>query len=291
MLKNIESLLKKQVVGQDEAIIRIAQSLRKARHNIKGKDKTIGTFLFLGPTGVGKTETAKALARSYFGSEKQMIRIDMNQYQGENALPQLLGNTKSNEPGFLVKAVRETPFTVVLLDELEKASQEVTNLLLTILDEGYLTDSFGRRVSFENTLIIATSNAASEEIRKKVEQTEDHATLTNYITETVLSQKIFSPELINRFDAVVVYKPLNKENLNRIASLLLSSLNTQLEQKRLKVNITEELKNSIVNLGHNPQFGARPMRRIIQEKVEDYIAQGILENKFREDEIITIPQF
>lgn len=287
-LKNLEELLHQYVINQEQAINLIAQSLRRARLEIGAKGKPIGTFLFLGPTGVGKTETAKTLARVYFGSENKMIRIDMNQQQGKEAIPALLGNTQTNEPGILTKAVRDNPFTVVLLDEIEKASSEVLNLFLTILDEGYVNDSFGRRVSFENTIIIGTSNAGSEFIRQKIGDGSNIDNLPKELAEYVLREKIFSPEFVNRFDAVVVYKPLTPQHLQKIAKLMLTKLNERLSEKKISVDITDTLVNKIAEIGYDPQFGARPMKRVIAEKVEDYIARRLLNEEIKAGDVVQI---
>lgn len=287
-LKNLEELLHQYVVDQEQAINLIAQSLRRARLEISAKGKPIGTFLFLGPTGVGKTETAKTLARVYFGSENKMVRIDMSQQQGKEAILDLLGNPNTQEPGILVKAVRDNPFTVLLLDEIEKAGEEVLNLFLTILDEGYINDSFGRRVSFENTIIIGTSNAGSEFIRQKIGEGSNIESLPKELTEYVLREKIFSPEFVNRFDAVVVYKPLTQEHLQKIARLMLAKLNERLSEKKISVNITDTLVNKIAEIGYDPQFGARPMKRVIQEKVEDYIARRLLNEEIKPGDKVEI---
>lgn len=287
-LQNLESLLHESIIDQEQAINEIAKSLRRARLEISGKGKPLGTFLFLGPTGVGKTETAKTLARVYFGSEKQMVRFDMSQYQGAGAIDNLLGFRSTSEPGALTSAVRDNPFTVVLLDEIEKASPEVLNVLLPILDEGYITDNFGRKVSFENTLIIGTSNAGSEFIRSKIQENPNNENLGKELTEYVLREKIFTPEFINRFDGVVVYKPLTEEHLRQIARLMLTKLNKRLEEKRISVNITTDLVEKIAKAGYDPQFGARPMKRVIAEKVEDYIAQKLLNNEIKTGDTVTI---
>lgn len=287
-LLKLEELLHQYVIDQEQAINAIALSLRRARLEISGKGKPIGTFLFLGPTGVGKTETAKTLARVYFGSEAQMVRIDMSQYQGSKAITSLLGNTETEEPGILTKAVRDTPFTVVLLDEIEKASSDVLNLFLTILDEGYINDSFGRKVSFENTIIIGTSNAGSEFIRQKLTEGTVTETLSKDLTEYVLREKIFTPEFINRFDAVVVYRPLTEEHLKQIARLMLNKLNERLAEKKISVNITEDLVTKIAKAGFDPEFGARPMKRVIAEKVEDYIARRLLNEEILAGDVVDI---
>ncbi len=287
-LANIEKLLHEHVIDQEQAIEEIGKSLRRSRLDISAKGKPIGTFLFLGPTGVGKTETAKSLSRVYFGSEKTMIRLDMSQYQGTDSVNKLLGNAQNNDSGVLIKLVRDNPFSVLLLDEIEKASQEVLNLFLTILDEGYITDSFAKKVSFEHTIIIGTSNAGSEYIRQRINEGIEAHNLSKELTEYVLNQKIFTPEFINRFDAVVVYRPLTEEHLKMIARLMLEKLNKRLEPKKISVNISQTLIDKIAKEGFDPQFGARPMKRVIQEKIEDYIAKRLLNEEIKEGNIVTI---
>ncbi|MBI2029778.1 ATP-dependent Clp protease ATP-binding subunit [Candidatus Gottesmanbacteria bacterium] len=286
-LINLENLLHEHIINQEEAITEIARSLRRARLELASKGKPIGTFLFLGPTGVGKTETAKALARVYFGSEKLLNRIDMSQFQDSQSVKDLIGNTQNSEPGILVKAVRDNPFSVLLLDEIEKASKDILNILLPILDEGYIMDSFGRKVSFTNTIIIGTSNAGSEFIRQRIQENADN--LSKELTEYVLREKIFSPEFINRFDSVVVYKPLTKEHLKLIARLMLTKLNKRMEPKKITVEITDDLIEKISSQGYDPQFGARPMNRVILEKVEDHIAQGMLNGTIKAGDKVIIP--
>lgn len=290
-LKNLEELLHRYVINQEQAIRFLAQSLRRARLDISDKGKPIGAFLFLGPTGVGKTETAKTLARVYFGSETQMVRIDMSQQQTNSSIQALLGNRETNTAGILTKAVRDTPFTVVLLDEIEKASKEVLNIFLTIIDEGYVTDSFAKKVDFTNTIIIGTSNAGSEFIRQYLEQKKDPNKLSSILTEHILKERIFSPEFINRFDAVVVYQPLSQNHLLQIARLMVEKLNQRLKKKKISVNISDSLLEQIVKYGYNPQFGAREMRRVIQEKVEDFIAKGLLDETIKSGETVDIPPF
>lgn len=288
-LTNLENLLHEHIINQEEAINDIARSLRRARLELTGKGKPIGTFLFLGPTGVGKTETAKALARVYFGSEKLLNRIDMSQYHDSQSVKDLIGNTQNSEPGILVKAVRDNPFSVLLLDEIEKAGKEILNILLPVLDEGYIMDSFGRKVSFSNTIIIGTSNAGSEFIRQKLSENENPENMTKELTEYVLREKIFTPEFINRFDGVVVYKPLTRAHLKLIARLMLTKLNKRMEAKKISVDITDSLIEKIANEGYDPQFGARPMNRVILEKVEDYIAQGLLNGTIKPGDNVIIP--
>lgn len=267
-LKNIETELAKRVIGQSQAIKAVSAALRRSRLQVGSDKKPIGSFLFLGPTGVGKTETAKALASHYFGDEKRMIRFDMSQYQQGSSVDELLGS--------LAEKVRNNPFSVLLLDELEKADSKLLNIFLTVLDEGYLTDFRGKKISFCDLVIIATSNAASELIRQKVSEGIDQDNLNKNIVEFIQRQGIFTPEFLNRFDAVVVFKPLSPKELGQVALLQLKELANRLLQKDIVLEITPELVNSVSQKGYSLEFGARPMKRWIADTVEDEIAKVLL---------------
>jgi len=300
-LMNLEKILHQRIIDQEEAIEQISKAMRRSRTGISSKNRPIGTFLFLGPTGVGKTETAKSLAFAYFGSEKRMIRFDLAEYQTPEAIDKAIGCLATKEPGLMATAIRENPFSLLLLDEIEKANPKFLNLLLTILDEGYFTDSFGQKIDCRNLIIIGTSNAGAEFIREKVSQiTPDEVamqkgesrdsfetnSLSKQIIEYVLKNQIFSPEFINRFDAVVVFKPLTPEHLKKIAELMLVNLNSRLPDCQIK--ITPELIEKVAQQGYDPAFGARPMRRIIQDKIEDQIAKKILAGEIKKGEVIEI---
>jgi len=287
-LINLEKILHQRIINQEEAVKQIAKAIRRARTGIASQTRPIGTFIFLGPTGVGKTETAKALASAYYGSEERMTRFDMSEYQGKDALNRAIGLVSTNQPGLLAKAIRENPFSLLLLDEIEKANFEILNLFLTILDEGYFTDVFGRKVDCRNLIIIATSNAGAEFIREKVAQRKVLKDFSKQVTEYVLQNQIFSPEFINRFDAVVVFKPLTSEHLEQIARLMLENLNQRLEPQKFQVKITEELIAKVAELGFHPEFGARPMKRLIQDKIEEQIAQKMLKGEIKKGEKINI---
>jgi len=308
-LANLEKILHQRIVNQEEAVEEIAKALRRARTGISAKNRPIGTFLFLGPTGVGKTETAKALAFTYFGADQMMIRFDMAEYQGGDALDRAIGAVALNEPGLFAKAIRENPFSLLLIDEVEKSNPKLLNLFLTILDEGYFTDAFGRRVDCRNLIIICTSNAGAEFIRQKVTQTtkdtsdgdrldppaggESHGSsevseFSKEVTEYVLRQQIFTPEFLNRFDAVVVFKPLSTKHLEKIAELLLKNLNLRLKEKECQIKITPQLIKRVAKLGYEPAFGARPMKRVIQDKIEDQIAQKLIKGEIKKGEEIKI---
>lgn len=278
-LANLEDFIHKRIVGQDTAVEALAKAMRRSVLSVSARNKPIGTFLFLGPTGVGKTETAKALAQAYFGDEKRMIRLDMSEFQGEEGEERLIGSSKTNQPGQLTAAISDNPFSVVLLDEIEKSPPVILNLFLTLLDEGYITDVIGRKISARQNIIIATSNAGAlyirDQIKKGVKGEALNKTLLNYILE----QKIFSPEFINRFDGVVVFEPLTQEQIALVARRMLEDLNDRLREKKLTLSVTDDLVNRLAAKGFDPVFGARAMRRYVQDQIEDEIAKKILSEK------------
>jgi ATP-dependent Clp protease ATP-binding subunit ClpC len=280
-LAHLEEILHQRVVNQELAVEQIAKAMRRARLGIAQRNKPLGTFLFLGPTGVGKTETAKALAESYFGNEEKMIRFDMSEYQGSDALKKVLGSRETEEPGIIASEIRKNPFSLLLLDEIEKAHREVLNLFLVILDEGFFTDAFARKIDCRNLIIIGTSNAGGEFIRQEISQGGDLSQLQEKVLDFVQKEEIFTPEFLNRFDAVVVYQPLSKEHLRAVAQLLLTRLNKRLKGRELTLKITDSLIEKLVDLGYNPSFGARPMNRVIQDRIEDQIAQKILSGELK----------
>lgn len=285
-LLNLENLIHQKIINQEEAVTEVSSALRRARTDISVRKGPMGCFLFLGPTGVGKTETAKVLAEIYFNSEKRMIRLDMSEFQNVTDIPRLLGSKE--EEGLLTAPVRENPFSLVLLDEFEKAHPNILNLFLQVLDEGHLTDSFGRKVSFGETIIIATSNAGYEIILEGLAKQTEWGQLKKKLLDFIFAKAIFRPELINRFDAVVLFKQLTRENLLAIAELLLQKLKKNLKEKEIDFIITGALKEKIVELGWNPVFGAREMRRVIQDKVENSLASAILANIIKRGDKVEI---
>ncbi len=280
ILLDLEEILHKRVVGQEEAINEISSALRRARTGVQTRKGPMGSFLFLGPTGVGKTETAKALAETYFNSEEKMVRIDMSEFQRIDDIPRLLGSEK--QPGILTSQVSENPFSLVLLDEIEKANPDILNVFLQVLDEGYVNDNLGRKVSFNNTIIIATSNAGYKTILKAIEENKEMPEIKKDLLAAIFEKGTFRPEFINRFDGTIVFKSLTKEDLLTIAQIQLNKLNNNLRAKKIELVITEELKNKIVELSYDPVFGAREMKRVIQDKVENAVARALLND--------TIPQ-
>ncbi|MFA5086465.1 MAG: ATP-dependent Clp protease ATP-binding subunit [Candidatus Paceibacterota bacterium] len=273
-LLNMEETLHKRVIGQHEALREVSSALRRARSGVQTRKGPMGSFLFLGPTGVGKTETAKALAEAYFGSEEKMVRIDMSEFQRIDDITRLLGSEKEN--GILTTAVREDPFSLVLLDEIEKAHPDVLNIFLQVLDEGYVNDNFGRKASFVNTIIIATSNAGYQTILKAIGENKEMGEIKRDLLNAIFEKGTFRPEFVNRFDGVVVFKSLSKEDLMSIAQLNLDKLNKNLSQKKIQLVVTDELKNKIVELSYDPVFGAREMKRVIQDKIENAVARALL---------------
>lgn len=286
VLLNLEELIHQRIINQDEAVDEVSAALRRARTEVTIRKGPMGGFLFLGPTGVGKTETSKALAEVYFGSEERMIRLDMSEFQAIKDIPRLIGSTK--EPGLLTTLVRENPFSLILLDEIEKAHSDVLNLFLQVLDEGFLTDGLGRKVNFKNTIIIATSNAGYKVILKALKEKVEWEGVKQKLLDYLFEKRMFRPEFINRFDAVVVFRPLTKENLLDISELMFQELKKNLKEKGINFIITEPLKEKIVELGYSPVFGARAMRRIIQDKVENVLAAALLSDKLKRGDKVEI---
>lgn len=274
LLLNLETHLHTRVIGQDQAIEAIARTMRRARAGIQTADRPIGSFLFLGPSGVGKTETAKALAHVFFGDEKNMHRLDMSEFSGKDALSRLIGDGATS--GILPDMLREHPYAVLLLDELEKGSQHVHDIFLQILDEGIFTDARGDKVNARNTIIIATSNAGSDLILRTVTQRRELTTLTQEIINHIISLGTFRPELLNRFDSVVVFEPLSLEEQGQVAGLMLGNLYTRIKERGYELTLSRDLIDLLVEKGYDPQFGARPMQRVLQDLVEEKVAERII---------------
>ena len=286
VLLNLEEIIHRQIINQEEAVKGVSAALRRARAEIAIRKKPIGTFLFLGPTGVGKTETSKVLTGIYFGKEEKMIRLDMSEFQDIKDISRLIGSRE--QEGLLTTKAREDPFSLILLDEIEKAHPNILNLFLQVLDEGHLTDGLGRKVSFLNTIIIATSNAGANVIWKDIRADKQLDIIKEDLLSLLFEKRIFRPEFINRFDAVVVFKPLSKENLLGIAELMLQKVKKGLQEKEIEFIITPELKEKIVELGYNPSFGAREMKRVIQDKIENVLAKAILSDEIKRGDRIEI---
>ncbi|OQX82089.1 MAG: hypothetical protein B6D56_00785 [Candidatus Omnitrophica bacterium 4484_70.1] len=290
-LLRIEEELRKRVIGQAEAIEAIARAVRRARAGIKEPRRPIGSFMFLGPTGVGKTLLARVLAEFMFGDEDALIQLDMSEYMEKFNVSRLIGAPPGyvgyEEGGQLTEKIRRRPYAVVLLDEIEKAHPDVFNLLLQILEEGHLTDSFGRKVDFRNTILIMTSNIGAQIIRKRgslgfktVKEEIEYEEMRNLLLEEV--KKTFKPEFLNRLDEIIVFKPLNKEALERIVEIEISYVNERLHEQNLYVELSKEAKEFFIEKGFDPVFGARPLKRVIQRFLEDPLAEEVIRGKFKE---------
>ena len=275
-LLNLENLIGKRVIGQKDAVLAVSNALKRARTGVRNPNKPIGSFLFLGPTGVGKTETAKALAYVFFGSEDNMMRLDMSEYQTDDAMEKLIGSFATGKPGVFSSMIREKQYGVVLLDEFEKTSKDVLNLFLQILDEGFFSDMSGQKVSARNIIFIATSNAGAETIFKMVNEGKNPKDAQEEIIAGIVDKGLFKPELINRFDATIIYKPLEDADLKQIANIMLKKVAGRMVEKGLKLEISDELIDYVVKNGSNKAFGARPMNRFIQDSIEGSIANLIL---------------
>ena len=278
-LLHLDSLLHKRVIGQDEAVTAVSEAILRSRSGIQSPNRPIGSFLFLGPTGVGKTELAKALAEALFDSEKNMVRIDMSEYMEKYSVSRLIGAPPGyvgyEEGGQLTEAVRRKPYSVVLFDEVEKAHPDVFNILLQVLDDGRITDSQGRTVDFKNTIIILTSNLGSQYLLDGITPDGDISPEAKAQVNDLLKHS-FRPEFLNRLDEIVFYKPLTKENITGIIDLIIADLNRRLADKQLTAELTDEAKHFIIDAAYDPAYGARPLRRYIQHGVETLIARKII---------------
>ena len=290
-LLELDKILHRRVIGQDDAVKRVCDAILRSRAGIADPNKPIGSFLFMGPTGVGKTELAKALAEALFDNEKAMVRIDMSEYMEKYSVSRLIGAPPGyvgyDEGGQLTEAVRRKPYCVVLFDEIEKAHPDVFNILLQVLDDGRITDSQGRTVDFKNTIIILTSNLGSDII---LENIKDDGTITDEALSQVqdLLRRSFRPEFLNRLDETVVFKPLSKENVTGIARLIIADINKRLGDKRLSVNVSDDAITMLADRGYDPMYGARPLRRYIQKTLETDSAKLIIAENPEPDSVITV---
>lgn len=290
-LLNLDNILHKRVIGQDEAVQCVTESILRSRAGIQDPNRPIGSFLFLGPTGVGKTELAKALSESLFDSEKNMVRIDMSEYMEKYSVSRLIGAPPGyvgyEEGGQLTEAVRRKPYSVVLFDEVEKAHPDVFNVLLQVLDDGRITDSQGRTVDFKNTIIILTSNLGSQYLLDGIDQNGDISDTARTQVEELLKRS-FRPEFLNRLDEIVFYKPLTKDNITGIIDLLVADLNRRLSAKQLSVELTPAAKAFVVDESYDPAFGARPLRRYVQHSVETLLGRKIIAEDIAPDTKLTV---
>ncbi len=289
-LLSLEKILHERVIGQDEAVTKVSEAILRSRAGIQDNNRPIGSFLFLGPTGVGKTELAKALAKTLFDDEKNIVRIDMSEYMEKFSVSRLIGAPPGyigyDEGGQLTEAVRRKPYSVVLFDEIEKAHQDVFNILLQVLDDGRITDSQGRTVDFKNTIIILTSNLGSHFILEGIEDNEITDTAKEQVNNLLKSS--FRPEFLNRLDEIVLYKPLSKMEISKIVVLLFDNLKKRLQEKELHLEITESAKLFIIENGYDSVYGARPLKRFIQSKVETLIAKKILSTNLNSGDVLVV---
>ncbi|MBR4992566.1 MAG: AAA family ATPase, partial [Clostridia bacterium] len=292
-LLHLDDILHKRVIGQDDAVEKVCDAILRSRAGIQDPEKPIGSFLFLGPTGVGKTELAKALAEALFDDERAMVRIDMSEYMEKYSVSRLIGAPPGyvgyDQGGQLTEAVRRRPYSVVLFDEVEKAHPDVFNVLLQVLDDGRITDSQGRTVDFKNTIIILTSNLGSPVILEGIgEDGELRQEARDEVSALLLRQ--FRPEFLNRLDETVFYKPLTRENMRGIIDLMLESLRKRLADKQLSLTVTDNAKDLVIARGYDPMYGARPLRRYLQQSVETLLARHIIANDLAPGTVLTVDE-
>jgi ATP-dependent Clp protease ATP-binding subunit ClpC len=274
-LLNLESLIHQRMINQTRAVTVVSDAIRRARTGVRNQNRPIGAFLFLGPTGVGKTELSKALADVYFGGEGNMIRLDLNEFVRPDDVARLITDG-SRDPGSLTAQVQKRPFSVVLLDEIEKAHPQVLTTLLQLLDEGILRDENNREISFRDTIVIATSNAGADRIREYIERGYQLEQFEQTFINELINANLFRPEFLNRFDEIVLFRPLGKEELLQVVDLILAGVNKTLSPQKIQVAVEEEGKKLLVEAGYDPRLGARPMRRVVQRAVENTVAKQML---------------
>jgi ATP-dependent Clp protease ATP-binding subunit ClpB len=279
-LVRAEEVLSRRVVGQEEAIRAVANAVRRARAGLQDPDRPLGSFIFLGPTGVGKTELARALADFLFDTERAMIRVDMSEYMEKHSVARLIGAPPGyvgyDEGGMLTEAVRRRPYSVILLDEIEKAHPDVFNVLLQVLDDGRMTDGKGRTVDFKNTILIMTSNLGSQVIMEMADK--DPEAVRRAVDELLLRQ--FKPEFLNRVDEIITFRALRREDLMRIVDIQIERMAKRLADQQYSLRLTDAAREFLVDVGYDPAFGARPLKRAIQRHIEDPLALEILEGNF-----------
>jgi len=286
ILSNLEEILHQRVVGQDLAIDSISDSMRRARSGITDPNRPMGSFLFIGPTGVGKTETVKALNEVFFKSEEKIIRLDMSEYNGDDATEKLIGSYTNKTTGILAGKIRDQQYGVLLLDEFEKTSDNVKDLFLQILDEGYFNDSQGDKINCRNLIIIATSNAGSQLIFDVTNSGGDLSDKKDDIIKQIIDERIFKPELLNRFDGTVLFHSLEKDHLQKIAKLMLNKLNKRISKNGIRVEVKDDIIDYLVEIGSDPKFGAREMNRKIKEEIESLIADKMISGEVNSGDVI-----
>jgi ATP-dependent Clp protease ATP-binding subunit ClpA len=278
-------------VGQDDAVRQVSEALRRARAGFGDPKRPLGSFLFLGPTGVGKTETAKALAEAYFGDENRMVRLDMSEYQSSDSVERLIGSGESGEEGRLSGIMKEHPFSVVLLDEVEKAYPRALDLFLQVLDEGFVTDAEGKKINFRKSVIIATSNASSILVSELLGHGATADQSKAEIVADLVKNGSFRPEFLNRFDGLILFSPLSDAELVRIADLKLRALALRIkERKNIDVSFDEGVARAVVAGGYEPAFGARSLNRYIEDRIEDVIVRRVIEGRIAEGGRIKIAE-
>jgi len=295
-LLNMESILHSRVIGQEEAVKAISKAIRRARAGLKDPKRPIGSFIFLGPTGVGKTELARALAEAMFGDEDALIRIDMSEYMEKHTTSRLVGSPPGyvghEEGGQLTEKVRRKPYSVILLDEIEKAHPEVFNILLQVLEDGRLTDSKGRTVDFRNTIVIMTSNVGASELKRNkyvgfnVQEGQEYKDMKSKVMDAL--KKAFRPEFLNRIDEIIVFHSLEKQHINEIISLMANELTKRLKEQNIEFVLSDAAKEKIANEGFDPEYGARPLRRALQKQVEDRLSEELLKGTVQKGQKVTI---
>lgn len=298
-LKQLESILHERVVGQEEAVSAVSRAIRRGRVGLKDPKRPIGSFLFLGPTGVGKTELCKSLAEAMFGTENALIRVDMSEYMEKHSVSKMIGSPPGyvgyDEGGQLSEKVRRNPYSVILFDEIEKAHPDVFNILLQVLDDGHITDAQGRKINFKNTILIMTSNAGAENIispkRLGFMSVDDAKENYKFMKSRVMEEvkRLFKPEFINRIDEMIVFHPLNKENMKDIASIMLNGINKRTKQQMgITLHVSEEGRDFLIEKGYDEKYGARPLRRTIQNQLEDKLAEKILDGAVKEGDEVDV---
>jgi ATP-dependent Clp protease ATP-binding subunit ClpC len=286
-LLHLEELIHQRMINQTRAVGVVSDALRRARAGVRNENRPIGTFLFLGPTGVGKTELAKALADVYFGGEDRMIRLDLNEYVRPDDVSRLIADG-ADDPSSLTAQAMKQPFSVVLLDEIEKAHPQVLTTLLQLLDEGILRDIKNREVSFRDAIIIATSNAGADRIREYIERGYQLEQFEKRFIDELINTNQFRPEFLNRFDEIVTFRPLSKEELVQVIDLILAGINKTLALQKISVSVAQDAKLFLVDQGYDPRLGARPMRRIVQRAVENTVAKQMLSGSVAPGSVIEI---
>jgi len=301
-LMRMEEELHKRIVGQHEAIESISKAVRRARAGLKNPQRPIGSFMFLGPTGVGKTELTKSLAEFLFGSEDALIQLDMSEFMERHSMARLVGAPPGyvgyEDAGQLTEAIRKRPYSIVVFDEIEKAHPETFNMLLQIMEEGQLTDARGRRVDFRNSIIVMTSNVGADTIKRgsslgfampkdaQKEEVESYDDIKKNVQDQL--RRTFRPEFLNRIDATVVFRPLTREEIHTIVDLELAKVGERLVEQAITIEVDDDVRAWLGERGYDPEFGARPLRRLIQNEVEDYLSDGILSGQFPFASVVTI---